>query len=286
MRVETDSKSGFCFGVVNAIGIAEKNLDEGGRLFSLGDIVHNEEEIKRLSGKGLITISRDDFFKMSHCRVLIRAHGEPPETYQYARENNIELIEATCPVVLKLQQLVKKSYEQTRIEGGQVVIFGREGHAEISGLNGQTGNNSIIVENLDDLGKINFNKPVVLYSQTTKSIDEYQEIADQIKKRTKENVPVVVKDTICRQVANRVKHLQEFAAKFDVVVFVSGKKSSNGKFLFSVCREINPDTYLVANEQDLMPEWFAGKNSSGVCGATSTPVWLMEMIAETIRERF
>ncbi len=286
MKVEVDLHSGFCFGVVNAIRIAEHNLPVGKKLYSLGDIVHNEEEIKRLADKGLITITKDEYFKMKNCRVLIRAHGEPPETYRYASQNNIELIDATCPVVLRLQQQVKKSWEQASFSDGQVVIFGRKGHAEIEGLDGQTGNNSIIVESISDLDRIDFRKSVTLYSQTTKSIDEYREIAEQIREKSEGKAQITVKDTICRQVSNRVIHLQKFAEKHDVIIFVSGKKSSNGKFLCSVCRDVNQNTYMVANADDLVAEWFNGFESTGVCGATSTPVWLMERVAESIRKQF
>ena len=286
MKVEIDSHSGFCFGVVNAIRIAEKNLPSGQELYSLGDIVHNDEEIKRLREIGLITISKEQYFTMKNCRVLIRAHGEPPETYEYARKNNIELIDATCPVVLHLQKLVKKTWEDSVETHGQVVIFGRKGHAEIEGLNGHTGNNSIIIESANDLHLIDFEKPVTLYSQTTKSIDEFREIVSLLKEKAGDKVKLTVKDTVCRQVSNRVKHLHEFSRKHDVIVFVSGKKSSNGKFLYSVCKNINPNSYLVANENEVNPEWFKGYESAGVCGATSTPIWLMEKVAATILKHF
>lgn len=286
MRIEIDNKSGFCFGVINAIKIAEENLEKQEKLYSLGDIVHNGAEITRLASKGLITISKEEYYRLSNCKVLIRAHGEPPETYQYAKEHNIELIEATCPVVLQLQQLIRKSYEQSKKQGDQIVIFGKKGHAEVIGLNGQTGNNSIIIESKDDLHKINFTRPIILYSQTTKSIEKFQEIAEIIRSNTKGKTSVVVKDTICRQVANRVKHLKEFSAKFDVVIFVAGVKSSNGKFLYSVCREINPMTYQVATPDELLSEWFKGSKSVGICGATSTPLWLMEEVASAIEKRF
>ena len=286
MIVEIDQKSGFCFGVVNAIKIAETNLEKGEIIYSLGEIVHNEAEIHRLALKGLITITKEKYFTLSNCKVLIRAHGEPPETYLYAQEHNIDLIEATCPVVLKIQQLIKKSYDNTRAEDTQIVIFGKKGHAEVIGLNGQTGNNSVIIESKEDLGKIDFSKAINLYSQTTMPIREFREISAIIKERAKNPEMVHVRDTICRQVANRVDNLSEFSSRFDLIIFVAGVNSSNGKFLYSVCHEVNPRTYLVSSVSELNREWFNGISSTGICGATSTPGWLMEEIAATIRGWF
>ena len=281
MKVVIDHKSGFCFGVVNAINKAEETLAKGEKLYCLGDIVHNGMEVKRLESIGLITIDRKQYFTLKNCRVLLRAHGEPPETYQYAQANNIELIDATCPVVLKLQQRVSKAFRDMQQQNGQIILFGKKGHAEVIGLNGQTNNQAIIVENETDLSKIDTDKPAYLFSQTTKSIDHFNQLAKIIDKKL--NQPMIVKDTICRQVSNRVPRLKEFAARHDVLIFVGGKKSSNAKFLFDVCKQSNPNSYFVSSTEDLNYDWFAGKSSTGICGATSTPQWLMEQVAKTIK---
>jgi 4-hydroxy-3-methylbut-2-en-1-yl diphosphate reductase len=286
MIVEIDKNSGFCFGVVNAIKIAEDSLKEKKELYCLGDIVHNGEEINRLEKLGLKTITREDYFKLANCTVLIRAHGEPPETYQYAKENNITLIDATCPVVLKLQKRVRKAYEDFKEENGQIVILGKKGHAEVDGLNGQTNNQAIIIQDKKDLDNIDFSYPTTLFSQTTRSIEEFKMITEEIKSRAGINVPVKINDTICRQVANRVPKLQTFVTQHDLVLFVSGKKSSNGKFLYEVCKQKNPNTCFVSNTEDLKTEWFKDIEKVGICGATSTPQWLMEKIADWINERF
>lgn len=281
VKVEIDHKSGFCFGVVNAIKKAEETLDQGGKLYCLGDIVHNGMEVKRLEATGLVTIDRETFFTLKNCQVLLRAHGEPPETYEYARANNIELVDATCPVVLKLQQRVKKAFREMEQKDGQIIIFGKKGHAEVTGLNGQTNNQSIIVEDEDDLQKINPNKPAYLFSQTTKSLDQFHDLAGKIGQKS--TGKLVVKDTICRQVANRVPRMKEFATQHDILIFVGGKKSSNAKFLFDVCKMENPNSYFISSAEELNPEWFEGKESAGICGATSTPKWLMENVAEQIK---
>ncbi|WP_262708142.1 4-hydroxy-3-methylbut-2-enyl diphosphate reductase [Sunxiuqinia elliptica] len=281
MKVEIDHKSGFCFGVVNAIKKAEETLDQGEKLYCLGDIVHNGMEIKRLEALGLVTIDREEYLNLKNCRVLLRAHGEPPSTYEHAQANNIELIDATCPVVLKLQQRVKKAYEQMEAEDGQIILFGKKGHAEVTGLNGQTKDQSIIIEDEEDLKQVDPNKPAFLFSQTTKSIDQFQQLAQRLQKNAKQ--PLTVKDTICRQVANRVPRMKEFASQHDILIFVGGKKSSNARFLFDVCKQTNPDSYFISTLEELDENWFQNKQSAGICGATSTPQWLMEQVAEKIK---
>ena len=283
MIIEIDQKSGFCFGVLNAIGKAEETLETEDVLYSLGHIVHNELEVKRLQESGLITISQEEFFQLKDCKVLIRAHGEPPSTYDYAHQNNIQLIDATCPVVLKLQQRVRKAAEIMRKENGQVVIFGHLGHAEVIGLVGQTLNEAIVVEHSEDLKKIDPSRPVVVFSQTTKSVDEFKKLAANIQNQS-QNSRVEAHDTVCRQVSNRVLYLQKFAVRFDVVIFVGGLRSSNAQVLFNVCKQNNGRSYFVSSPEDLMADWFTGIDTVGVCGATSTPQWLMEKVAGRIQE--
>ncbi len=283
MIIEIDKKSGFCFGVLNAIGKAEETLETEELLYSLGHIVHNELEVKRLHGIGLKTIGHEEFFRLKNCKVLIRAHGEPPSTYEYALQNNITLIDATCPVVLKLQQRVKHAAEKMRNENGQVVIFGHFGHAEITGLVGQTNNEAIVIEHSDDFHKIDPTRPVVLFSQTTKSVDEFKKLTANIQAQSKDTV-VKAHDTICRQVSNRVPHLQLFAIRFETVIFVGGIHSSNAQVLFEVCRKYNQRSYFVSSPEDLQTDWFSGIETVGVCGATSTPHWLMEQVAARINE--
>lgn len=286
MIVEIDRRSGFCFGVINAIKAAEDELKEADVLYCLGDIVHNGMEVQRLEKMGLKSISNEEYFTLKNCKVLIRAHGEPPETYQYAEENNIKLIDATCPVVLTLQEKVKSSYKQKAHQEGQVVIYGKKGHAEIIGLNGQTNHNAIIIESIADIHKIDMNRPVALYSQTTKRIEDFHEIAKTVKEKIQPNVPVEIKDTICRQVSNRVPNLKEFATKYDLVLFVAGQKSSNGKYLYTICKEVNNDTFMISNIKEIKKAWFENVKSVGICGATSTPNWLMEEVAEWVRTNF
>jgi len=283
MIVEIDRRSGFCFGVINAIKAAEDELKESNQLYCLGDIVHNGMEVDRLEKMGLKSITNEEYFTLKNCKVLIRAHGEPPETYSYAEENNIELIDATCPVVLTLQEKVKRSYTQNVRQEGQVVIFGKKGHAEIVGLNGQTHHNAIIIESIDDVKKIDMNRPVSLYSQTTKRIEDFHEIAKSVKENIKPGLPVEIKDTICRQVSNRVPNLKEFATRFDLVLFVAGQKSSNGKYLFTICKEVNDATYRISKIDEIQKKWFKGVESVGICGATSTPNWLMEEVANWVK---
>lgn len=283
MIVEIDHKSGFCFGVQNAISKAEETLNRGGFLYSLGHIVHNESEVERLNDLGLKTITHEEFHSLSDCTVLIRAHGEPPATYDFARQNNITLIDATCPVVLKLQQRVKKAAESMENEGGQVIIFGHQGHAEVTGLVGQISNKALVVDNPDDIQNIDLSKPVVLFSQTTKAVADFRKLTENLKSQSQTG-KVEAHDTICRQVSNRVPHLSEFALKYDVVVFVGGRSSSNAQVLYNVCKERNPETYFVTSPNNLNAEWFSGAKSVGVCGATSTPQWLMEKVADRIKQ--
>lgn len=282
-EIEIDKESGFCFGVVTAIRKAEEELAKGGTLYCLGDIVHNSAEVERLCRKGLVTITHNDLASLHDVRVLLRAHGEPPETYELARRNNIEIIDATCPVVLKLQQRIKAEYNA---EGprSQIVIYGKNGHAEVNGLVGQTKGTAIVIENPDDLGRVDFSRDIALYSQTTKPLEGFQEVIDEIEHRKNPSAKFVFYDTICRQVANRVGHLRSFVRGKDVVLFVAGAKSSNGKVLFNQCLAENSRTYLVGNPGELKAEWLAGASSIGICGATSTPRWLMEDVANRARE--
>jgi len=284
MKIEIDKKSGFCFGVTNAIQKAEDELTRDERLYCLGDIVHNDAEIGRLTGLGLMIISRDVFFTLRDCKVLIRAHGEPPETYEYAGRNNITLIDATCPVVLKLQNRVKISFKNLTKDNGQLVIFGKPGHAETEGINGQTGNKAIIIQHKNELDKVDFSRPVELYSQTTMPIARFEELAGLIREKAGNTGRVQIHDTICRQVANRGPHLKDFSSRFDVVIFVSGRKSSNGAALFQICRDTNAKSFFVEKTNDLKTEWFDEAKTAGICGATSTPMWLMEQVACWIEE--
>ncbi len=284
MTVTIDPHSGFCFGVVHAIDVAERELQSTHTLYCLGDIVHNNMEVNRLKEKGLVIISHEDLQQLRNCKVMIRAHGEPPETYQTALRNNIELVDASCPIVLNLQNEVRQGYEEVSAKNGQVVIYGKEGHAEVNGLKGQTNGEAIIVGDEHDLVQIDFTRPVRLYSQTTKSVDGFQRIIRLIGARMRAARPGQEpdfrwNDSICRQVSNRSSQLKDFARNYDAVVFVSGKKSSNGMILYQVCREINPRTFLVSDRSELNKEWFSGVDKVGVCGATSTPMWLMEEVA-------
>lgn len=278
-EIEIDNESGFCFGVVTAIRKAEEELAKGGRLYCLGDIVHNSAEVERLCSKGLVTITHEELAGLHNVKVLLRAHGEPPETYVVARKNNIEIIDATCPVVLKLQQRIKAEYD-SEDNDAQIVIYGKLGHAEVNGLVGQTNGTAIVVEGPEDLDRIDYSRDIAFYSQTTKSLEGFRGMIDEIGHRSCPGTRFAYYDTICRQVANRVEHLRSFVRGKDVVLFVTGAKSSNGKVLFNHCLAENKSTYLVANASELRGEWFAGAGSIGICGATSTPRWLMEEIAE------
>ena len=286
-KIEIDDESGFCFGVVTAIRKAEKALAESGTLYCLGDIVHNSDEVERLQQKGLKTITHEEMANLHNVKVLLRAHGEPPSTYEMAERNNIEIIDATCPVVLRLQQRIKAAYDRSSNQNAdrpQVVIYGKLGHAEVNGLVGQTGGEAIVVEDVADLDAVDFNRDIALYSQTTKSLQGFQMIIDEITRRKSDSCHFESYDTICRQVANRVDNLRGFAANHDVVLFVAGTKSSNGKILFNQCLEVNPHTYLIANASELKEEWISGKQTIGICGATSTPRWLMERVGERVSE--
>lgn len=276
-KVEIDDSSGFCFGVVTAIKKAEEALDSTGSLYCLGDIVHNSDEVERLRSRGLITITHEQMASLRNVKVLLRAHGEPPSTYELARRNNIEIIDATCPVVLQLQKRIKSAYSATDPRP-QIVIYGKNGHAEVNGLVGQTDGDAIVVEEDAGLDKVDFTRDIALYSQTTKSLEGFTRIIDLISKRKSPAAHFESFDTICRQVANRVSHLREFASAHNVVLFVAGHKSSNGKILYNECKAVNEATYLVANENEIDPSWLYGAGSIGVCGATSTPRWLMENV--------
>ncbi len=278
MKITIDQSSGFCFGVVRAISTAEEQLTIHQPLYCLGDIVHNGQEVNRLAEKGLITINHSQLDTIHDTTVLLRAHGEPPSTYQTAEKNNIRIIDATCPVVLQLQQKIKRAYRES--PNAQIVIYGKKGHAEVIGLQGQTDNTAIVVENIDDVAQLDFSRPIILFSQTTKSIAQFNEIVERISQLA--TCDFKYHDTICRQVANRIPNIREFAKKYDIIIFVSGQKSSNGKILFQECLAENPNTHLVSDTDQLQHEWFTNVDSVGICGATSTPKWLMEKIANQI----
>ena len=288
MLVEIDKESGFCFGVQNAVEIAEHALCAGEKVFSLGSIVHNDKEVERLEALGLESINHEQFSNLKDCKVLIRAHGEPPLTYRTAERNNITIIEATCPIVKQLQLRIMRAWLKTRENNGQVVIFGKPGHAEVVGLMGQINNEGILVSVPSDLGKIDFTRPVSLFAQTTMGTSDYNTIADLIRKSMQENgvadtdSMLRVNRTICGQVSNREPHLKEFAKKHKTIIFVSGRESSNGRMLYSVCRSINPDTHFVSSSEEIEKSWFEGKSSVGICGATSTPKWLIEKIRDFV----
>lgn len=279
IQIEIDNGSGFCFGVTTAIKKAEEELAQGETLYCLGDIVHNGMECERLRQMGLITINHDEMHELHHVKVLLRAHGEPPETYELAHRNNIEIIDATCPVVLKLQKRIKEQYEQGV---GQIVIFGKKGHAEVLGLVGQTQSSAIVIENFDEVTKLDFSRDIYLYSQTTKSLDEFHRIIDYIQAHIAPSAKFQSFDTICRSVANRMPNISQFAAKHDLVLFVCGRKSSNGKVLYNECLRVNLNTHLVEGPEEIEPQWLEGINTVGICGATSTPKWLMEQCRDKL----
>lgn len=281
MRVEIDNESGFCFGVVRAINEAEKAL-QSGAIASLGDIVHNRVEVQRLEALGLRTISREEIPSIAGKRMLIRAHGEPPRTYAIAKEYGIEIIDATCPVVAALQRKVKSAYEKMQATGGTVVILGKRGHAEVVGLTGQVDEKAVVVECEDDLQVIDFSRPIYFLSQTTQSVEKFNHLADIMRKRVARADMLIVDDTICRRVSSRENHLREFARQHDVIIFVCGRKSSNGKVLYNICHQENERSYNIEEASELQKEWFEGVDSVGICGATSTPKWLMESIANAI----
>ena len=280
--VEIDDKSGFCFGVTTAIRKAEEVLDREGTLYCLGDIVHNTAEVERLQKKGLITITHDELKDLHDVKMLLRAHGEPPSTYRIARENNIEIIDATCPVVLQLQKRIKKAWEQDKAKEKQIVIYGKKGHAEVNGLVGQTDDEALVVQELSELSRLDPHRKVDLYSQTTSSLAGFRKMVEVLEEKVrKENF--TWSDTICRQVSNRLTGIKAFAQSHEVVIFVCGAKSSNGKVLYNACREVNPKTYFISSPEELQAEWTRGAASVGICGATSTPAWLMEETAKALR---
>ena len=299
MQIEIDNGSGFCFGVTTAIKKAEEELAQGRPLYCLGDIVHNGMECERLRRMGLITINHDEMSRLHDVKVLLRAHGEPPETYELARRNNIDIIDATCPVVLQLQKRIKEQYKASPVpsKGGEqaaheeavrhsppsegsgeasIVIFGKKGHAEVLGLVGQTDGNAIVIESFDEVKKLDFSRDIYLYSQTTKSLDEFHHIIDYIQQHISPTAKFRSFDTICRSVANRMPSISQFAARHDLILFVCGRKSSNGKVLYEECLRVNPNTHLIEGPEEIDPQWLEGITTVGICGATSTPKWLME----------
>lgn len=283
MIVSIDPDSGFCFGVKNAVTKAVAELESGEPLYSLGAMVHNPLEVERLAEMGLQVINHEQFEQLHNAKVLFRAHGEPPKSYRNLEARNIKLIDATCPVVLRLQERIKRAYEQMKSVGGQVVIYGKKGHAEVVGLVGQTDGMAILVENEEDLDKIDFSRPIDFFSQTTKEVSHFMQLVDVLKRRaTKFNWH----DTICRQVANRGPHLKEFAQKHDLLIFVGGRDSSNAKALFNLCCQVNDKSYFVENETEIKSEWFSGVESVGISGATSTPSWLIKRVEEFVLDRF
>lgn len=279
--IEIDQYSGFCFGVTRAINMAEEQLADTGHLYCLGDIVHNSNEVERLKQEGLETITHEQLKELHDVNVLLRAHGEPPETYEIARRNNIKIIDATCPVVLKLQQRIKHTYNDEPNEP-QIVIYGKRGHAEVNGLVGQTSGKALVIESVNEIDKIDFSRNVYLYSQTTKSVQELKKIIEAVKQRMTGGAELKIYDTICRSVANRIPQIREFATRHDLILFVCGSKSSNGKILFGECLDANPNSHLVSNESEINPQWLVGKKSIGICGATSTPMWLMNSVKSAI----
>lgn len=282
--VEIDKGSGFCFGVVTAIRKAEEELEKTGYLYCLGDIVHNSNEVERLESKGLETITHDKLRELHDVKVLLRAHGEPPETYRIAKENNIEIIDATCPVVLQLQRRISDTYRHSGEEKPQVVIYGKNGHAEVNGLVGQTDGNALVIENNEGISRIDFSRDIYLYSQTTKSLQGFKAIVDEIAQHEKSG-EFKYYDTICRRVANRIPQIKEFAKSHEVILFVCGSKSSNGRILYEECKKVNEQSYLISNESEIDSSWLEGKELIGICGATSTPMWLMNQVKQYVDEK-
>lgn len=278
MTIEIDKGSGFCFGVTTAISKAQEVLQKDGHLYCLGDIVHNSNEVERLGRIGLETITHEQLAQLHDVKVLLRAHGEPPETYEIARRNNIEIIDATCPVVLKLQQRINKTYNTEHQP--QIIIYGKRGHAEVNGLVGQTKGSALVIENVDEIDKIDYSRDIYLYSQTTKSLQGFKTIVEEINKRLQPGVKFESYDTICRSVANRIPQIREFAQQHELILFVCGSKSSNGRILFAECLDANPNSHLISNESEIDPEWLKGKENIGICGATSTPRWLMNQVRD------
>ena len=288
-EIEIDSGSGFCFGVTTAIQKAEEELAKGNTLYCLGDIVHNGMECERLRQMGLVTIDHEQMRQLRDVKVLLRAHGEPPETYELARRNNIEIIDATCPVVLQLQKRIKRQYEISRTPvpsfprtPAQIVIFGKKGHAEVLGLVGQTQSTAIVIESFDEVKKLDFSRDIFLYSQTTKSLDEFHRIIEYIREHIAPEAEFKSFDTICRSVANRMPNISQFAVRHDLILFVCGRKSSNGKVLFNECQRVNPNTHLIEGPEEIDAAWLDGICTVGICGATSTPKWLMEQCRDAL----
>ena len=283
--VEIDSGSGFCHGVVTAINKAEEELQKGGTLYCLGDIVHNNREVERLKEMGLITINHEEFNHLHDAKVLLRAHGEPPETYETALRNNIQIIDATCPVVLSIQRRIKKEYDKEDMHDKQIVIYGKNGHAEVLGLVGQTQGEAIVIEHLEEAKQLDFSKSIRLYSQTTKSLDEFRKIVEYIQEHISPNATFEYYDTICRQVANRIPNIRRFAASHELIFFVGGMKSSNGKILFHECQQVNPNSHFIDQVSAIDDKLLEGVSSIGICGATSTPKWLMEEVSAAIKNK-
>lgn len=281
VNVEIDSGSGFCFGVTTAIQKAEEELAKGNTLYCLGDIVHNGQECERLKKMGLITINHEEFAQLHNVKVLLRAHGEPPATYELARKNQIEIIDATCPVVLRLQKRIKQEYDNSP-DNKQIVIYGKNGHAEVLGLVGQTNGKAIVIEGLSEVDRLDFSKDIRLYSQTTKSVDEFRQIVAYIQEHISQEASFEYHDTICRQVANRMPNIRGFASNHDLIFFVCGRKSSNGKILYHECKKVNPNTHLIDQPDEIDRSLLEGVQSIGICGATSTPKWLMEECKKVI----
>lgn len=286
MKVEIDLESGFCFGVLSAIGKAEEELRSSDELYCLGDIVHNGIECERLQGMGLKTINHEQFSSLKDAKVLLRAHGEPPSTYQTAQKNGITLIDATCPVVLKLQQRIHRQYKELEPETQQIIIFGQKGHAEVLGLVGQTDGSATVIESIDEMDRIDFNKDIFLYSQTTKSAASYNQLIEKISERVRPGRKFIHNNTVCGQVSHRRENIREFASRHDVILFVSGLKSSNGKVLFNECLNVNPRSYMIESKEDIDFNTLEGAESVGICGATSTPKWLMEKCRDYILAHF
>ena len=280
LQIEIDNGSGFCFGVTTAIQKAEEELAAGKTLYCLGDIVHNGMECERLKQLGLVTINHEEMSRLHGVKVLLRAHGEPPSTYELARENDIEIIDATCPVVLQLQRRIKR--QDDACPEAQIVIFGKPGHAEVLGLVGQTESKAIVIANVEEVKRLDFTRDIYLYSQTTKSLDEFHRIIEYIQEHISPDATFKSFDTICRQVANRMPNISAFASRHDLVLFVCGRKSSNGKVLFNECKSVNPNSHLIEGPEEIKKEWLEGVNTIGICGATSTPKWLMEQCRDAI----
>lgn len=282
LQIEIDHGSGFCFGVTTAIQKAEEELAKGNTLYCLGDIVHNGMECDRLRQMGLVTIDHSQLSQLHNVKVLLRAHGEPPETYAMARRNGIEIIDATCPVVLQLQKKIKRQYDVEKERPSSIVIFGKKGHAEVLGLVGQTQSTAVVIESFEEVKRLDFSHDIYLYSQTTKSLDEFHRIIDYIQSHISPTATFRSFDTICRSVANRMPNISQFATKHDLILFVCGRKSSNGKVLFNECLRVNPNAHLIEGPEEINPQWLEGIKTVGICGATSTPKWLMEQCRDAL----